>query len=98
MSTHLIAYWNHLRRPITNAATARDSITGEDLERTRVNLGLARIRGIEASLEFHVTPSWNVLVDYLYSEASELDNHTDPDLEGKRLTQVPWFSGTVGLR
>ena len=98
MSAHLTAYWNHLRRPITNAATARDPVTGEDLERTRVNLGRARVRGVEARLEYQLTPSWSIVTDYLYSEARVLGNHADPELEGKRLTQVPWFSGTVGLR
>jgi outer membrane receptor protein involved in Fe transport len=98
LSAHFTAYWNQLRRPISNTATARDPVTGEDLERTRVNLGLARIRGIEASFVYQVTPSWSIVTDYLYSEATVLDNLADPELEGKRLTQVPWFSGTIGVR
>src|SRR5262249_50650531 len=48
LSTRLTAYWNNLRHPIADVTTAHDPVTGEDSERSRVNLGLARIRGIEA--------------------------------------------------
>jgi outer membrane receptor protein involved in Fe transport len=98
LSAHLTAYWNNLRHPIANVVTARDPITGEDLERTRANLGHARVRGIEAEFEYQLTPRWSVTGSYLYSEARVLDNPSDPDLEGKRLTQVPWYGGTVGVR
>ncbi len=92
------AYWNNLRRPIANVTTAHDPITGEDAERTRVNLGLARIRGIEVESEYRLTPRWSLMGSYLYSEAQLLDSPLDPDLEGKRLSQVPWYGGTVGVR
>lgn len=94
----LTAYWNNVRRPIANVATAHDPITGEDAERTRVNLGLARIRGIEADVEYQLTPRWSLMGRYLYSEAQLLDSPLDHDLEGKRLTQVPRYGGTVGVR
>jgi len=98
LNTRLTAYWNNLRRPIANVTTAHDPTTGEDAERSRVNLGLARIRGIEAEIEYQLTPCWSLLGSYLYSEAQLLDSPQDRDLEGKRLTQVPWYEGTVGIR
>ena len=45
----LTAYWNNLRRPIANVTTAHDPTTGEDSERGRVNLGRARVGGVEGS-------------------------------------------------
>ncbi len=44
------------------------------------------------------TPHWSLLGSYLYSEAQVLDSPQDHDLEGKRLTQVPWYGGTRGVR
>ena len=35
---------------------------------------------------------------YLFSEARIIDAPQDRDLEGKRLTQVPFHSGTLGVR
>jgi len=98
LNTRLTAYWNNLRRPIANVTTAHDPTTGEDSERTRVNLGSARVRGIEADIEYQLTPRWSLSGSYLYSEAQLLDSPQDRDLEGKRLTQVPWYGGTVGIR
>jgi iron complex outermembrane recepter protein len=98
LNTRLTAYWNNLRRPIANVTTAHDPVTGEDSERTRVNLGSARVRGIEADIEYQLTPRWSLSGSYLYSEAQLLDSPQDRDLEGKRLTQVPWYGGTVGIR
>ncbi len=89
LSARLTAYWNNLRGVITTV--------GEDV-RTPVNLGLARIRGIEAELEYRLAPQWSLAGSYLYSEALIVDNPLDRDLEGKRLTQVPFHSGTIGVR
>ena len=92
------AYWNTIRHPIGNVSTARDPVTGEDTERTRENLGRARVRGIEADVQYSPTKQWSVVGGYLYSEAVLTSNPAEPDLEGKRLAQVPWHSGTVGIR
>jgi outer membrane receptor protein involved in Fe transport len=92
------AYWNTIRHPIGNISTARDPVTGEDSERTRANLGRARVRGVEADVQYQLTKQWSVIGGYLYSEAVLTSNPAEPDLEGKRLTQVPWHSGTVGIR
>jgi outer membrane receptor protein involved in Fe transport len=98
LNAGMTAYWNNLRRPIADVTTAHDPTTGDDLERSRVNLGLARVRGVEAAIEYQLTPHWSLLGSYLYSEAQVVDSPQDHDLEGKRLTQVPWYGGTVGVR
>jgi iron complex outermembrane receptor protein len=98
LTARLTAYWNEIKNPIANVTTAMDPVTGVDTERTRANLGQARVRGIEADLEYRVTSQWSVLGSYLYSEALITDNPLDPGLVGDRLTQVPWHSATVGVR
>jgi len=85
----LTAYWNNLRRPIANVTTAHDPTTGEDSEWGWVNLGRARVGGVEVDIAYQLTSSVSVLGRYLYSEAEVLDSPQDPELEGKRLTQVP---------
>ena len=89
LSARLTAYYNHLRDVITTV--------GEEV-RTPVNLGLARIWGIEADVEYRLNSQWSLLGSYLYSNARIVDAPQDRDLEGKRLTQVPFNSGTIGVR
>ena len=89
LTARLTGYINYLRDVIT--------VVGEDV-RIPVNLNLARIFGVEADVEYRLNSQWSLLGSYLYSEASIIDAPQDRNLEGKRLTQVPWHSGTVGVR
>lgn len=91
-------YWNNLKRPIGNIASAKDPLTGEDTERIRANIGQGRVRGIEVDASFQIAQDWSLTASYLYTEAKVIDNPADPDLIGKRLAQVPWHSATIGLR
>jgi outer membrane receptor protein involved in Fe transport len=101
----VIGYWNILHRPISNIVTATDPVTGADAERTRVNLGRARIRGYEVRANYDVTwlpwrawslyhPELHLGLDYLRSEATLTYNPPDATLEGRRLALVPWNTGT----
>ncbi len=98
LSARLTGYWNTLRDPISNVTTARDPLTGVDTERTRVNLGRARVRGFEVDLEYRLTVQWSVTAGYLFSEARLLESPRDRTLERRRLAQVPEDSATLGLR
>ena len=101
----LTGYWDILRKPIGNIVTATDPVTGADAQRTRVNLGRARIRGYEVKADYDVTsipwqrwsiyhPELRLGVDYLRSEATLTYNPPDATLEGRRLSLVPWNTGT----
>jgi iron complex outermembrane receptor protein len=89
LNARVTGYINYLRDVIT--------VVGEDV-RIPVNLDLARIFGVEADVEYRLNSQWSLAGSYLYSEASIIDAPQDRNLEGKRLTQVPWHSGTVGVR
>lgn len=89
LTARVTGYYNEVRDVITTV--------GEDV-RTPVNLDLARIFGVEADVEYRLTSQWSLIGSYLYSNARIIDSPQDPGLEGKRLTQVPFHSGTVGVR
>ena len=102
-------YWDYLHNPISNVVTATDPVTGEDAERTRENLGRARIRGYETDFEYdffwlnwlkwpEYHPSLQLKVGYLRSEATLTSSPPYPTLVGRRLSLVPWNTFDVGLR
>jgi outer membrane receptor protein involved in Fe transport len=101
------AYWDILHDPISNVVTAADPITGEDAERTRVNLGQARIRGYEIDATYSLPSVFFTTLSYLdpltftgsflESEATLVSNPPDPTLVGRRLALVPWQTINFGL-
>jgi iron complex outermembrane receptor protein len=104
----ITSYWDILHKPISNVVTAVNPLTGDDAQRTRENLGKARIRGYEIKFDYdtHVlnwhrwvryNPNLHLTVDYLRSEAKLVYNPPDPTLVGRRLSLVPWNTGTGQL-
>ena len=100
-------YWDILHDPISNVVTAANPITGNDSERTRVNLGRARIRGYELDAEYSLSSLLynaayldpiTITGSFLESEATLVSNPPDPTLVGRRLALVPWETINVGVR
>jgi iron complex outermembrane receptor protein len=100
-------YWDILHHPISNVVTASNPITGEDAERSRVNLGRARIRGYELDAEYSLSSllypttyldPFTITGSFLESEATLISNPPDPTLVGRRLALVPWQTINIGLR
>ena len=102
-------YWDYLHDPINNVVTASDPVTGADTQRTRENLGRARIRGYQADLQYDFDwinwyqwsgyhPKLSLTANYLRSEATLTSSPPDPTLVGRRLALVPWDTLSVGLR
>ena len=104
----MTGYWNVLHNPISNVVTAANPITGDDSERSRVNLGRARIRGYQIDLEYALPSLFfrgpsspdplTFTASFLESEATLVDNPPDPTLVGRRLTLVPWQTISLGLQ
>jgi outer membrane receptor protein involved in Fe transport len=80
-------FWNRLDDPITNVTIA-------DGMRQRQNLGYARIRGLEASVEHRWAPSLTSLAAYTLS-ANEVKG--SGRLDGKRLPQDPLHRASLVL-
>jgi len=93
-------YWNDVKDLIANVTlTTRlpDCPVGTTC-RQRQNLDLARIRGVETDLELRFGSTWRFLVSYLYTDARVVEASQQPDLEGKRLAQVPQNTVTGSIR
>jgi len=65
--------------------------------RQRQNLELARIQGLESELELRLGRDWRVIASYLFTDARVVDAPNQPQLEGKRLAQVPEHNVNLGV-
>jgi iron complex outermembrane receptor protein len=93
-SLQLGAFWNVLEDPIVNATLLQARADGAT--RQRQNLGRARIRGLEASLDVRPTAYLMASVSYTLVDA-RVTAAADPDLVGKRLPQDPVHRGRAAL-
>ncbi|HWQ70492.1 MAG TPA: TonB-dependent receptor, partial [Patescibacteria group bacterium] len=102
----LTAFWNEVKDPVVNVTKGVGQ--GAVMEpcgfvpvggvcRQRENLDRTRIRGIEAELEYHPLPRWAVSGSYLYNHTDVLSAPNQPELEGKRIAQVPRHQFTLKL-
>jgi len=63
----------------------------------RVNVGKARIRGLELALTQPLTPSLRLMANYTHLDTKILSNKGDPASEGKQLTSVPRHMANLAL-
>jgi outer membrane receptor protein involved in Fe transport len=100
VNTRLTAFWNEITDLVTNvtlSAPLPDCPTGTTC-RQRQNLDLARVRGIEAELEFRPAKSWRVLATYVFLDTRVAAASQQRSLEGLRLPQVPEHGITLAVR
>jgi outer membrane receptor protein involved in Fe transport len=90
-NTRLTAFWNEITDLVTNVtlSTPLPDCPAGTTCRQRQNLELARVRGIEAELEFRPAKSWRVLATYVFLDARVAAAPQQRSLEGLRLPQVP---------
>ncbi|MBI2882994.1 MAG: TonB-dependent receptor [Candidatus Methylomirabilis oxyfera] len=102
----LTAFWNEVKDPVVNVTKGIGQGAAIDpcgfvpaggVCRQRQNLDRTRIRGIEAELEYHPFPRWAVSGSYLYNHTEVVSAPNQPDLEGKRIAQVPRHQFTLKL-
>ncbi len=101
------AFWNRVDGPIANVTLAEAPSSGVIAPcgfvpaggscRQRQNLGETRILGFEAEVRTRLADFWNVSASYLYSEGEITDSPNQPELEGKRIAQVPGHQLTFGV-
>ena len=65
--------------------------------RQRQNLGETRILGVEAEAGFRPNGLWEVSIGYLHSDGEIIEAPAQPDLEGKRIAQVPTHQLSLAL-
>lgn len=98
-------FWNDLRDAVGNVTLVRGPgsfplfgfVPANGVGRQRLNLDRARVRGVELSARYALSPRLTVQADYLYNDAFVRRAAVAPALIGKRLAQVPRQSATVAL-
>jgi outer membrane receptor protein involved in Fe transport len=101
----LTAFWNEVEDPIANVTIGAGPgtispcgfVPAGGVCRQRQNLDRTRIRGIEAELEYHPYVSWTFSGSYLFNDTEVLSAPSQPELEGKRIAQVPKHQFTLKL-
>ena len=99
----LTAFWNEVEDPVANVTIGAGPgtvapcgfVPAGGVCRQRQNLGRTRIRGIEAELEYRPHAHWTVSGSYLFNDTEVLSAPNQPELEGKRIAQVPKNQFTV---
>ncbi|HUF92530.1 MAG TPA: TonB-dependent receptor, partial [Candidatus Limnocylindria bacterium] len=100
LDARVTGFWTEVTDIIANvtlAAPLPDCPPGTTC-RQRQNLDRARVRGVEADVEYRPARHWRLGAGYLFSDARVASAPQQPALEGKRLAQVPEHSGSVSVR
>lgn len=101
----LTGFWNELKDPIANVTIGSGPgtvvpcgfVPAGGVCRQRQNLDRSRIRGVEAVLEYRPDTSWVASASYLFNDTEVLSAPNQPELEGKRIAQVPQHQLTLKL-
>lgn len=90
-------YWNRLEDAVANLTLGPGPglvgpcgfVPDGGLCRQRGNLERSRVAGIEAELRYRAGGAWEVTASSLATDAEVREARSQPELEGKRLAQVP---------
>ncbi|NOJ79147.1 TonB-dependent receptor [Myxococcus xanthus] len=95
LTTRVTGFWNVLDDPITNVTLEQPLPDGAS--RQRENLGQARVRGVEASVDWKLARQWTALLAYTFVDPVVTRSPGQPGLVGKQLAQDPRHRGTAIL-
>ncbi len=84
-------FWNRVRDPVANITL---EVTPELITRQRQNLGSTRAAGFEAESTMQVTRWLSMRAAYQFAHSVVTSFTADPQLEGKRVPQVPRHTGS----
>jgi len=101
----LTAFWNEVEDPVANVTKGTGPgtvapcgfVPAGGVCRQRQNLGRTQIRGVEAELEYRPFVPWTLSGSYLFNDTEVLSAPNQPELEGKRIAQVPEHQFTLKL-
>ena len=71
--------------------------SGNNILQQRQNLGLTRVRGVQADVEWRFSPLARLSAAYVYNDAVVREFEASPALVGKELPQVPRHRATLQL-
>jgi outer membrane receptor protein involved in Fe transport len=93
LTARVTGFWNVLDDAITNVTLAEPLPDGAT--RRRENLGRARVRGVEAGLDWRLSRQWTALLAYTFVDPTVTLALGQPELVGKQLAQDPRHRGTA---
>lgn len=86
-------FWNDIEDMISY----RTEIIDGNTHRVKTNAGKVRTYGLEFEAEQRVTDWLSLWGNYTYTHARVLENETDPESEGKKLTGIPEHMFNLGV-
>jgi outer membrane receptor protein involved in Fe transport len=97
-------FWNELTDAVGNVTLYRGPgtfpivgfVPAGGVGRQRLNLDRVRVRGLELSAQWTVSPTLALRADWLANDATVEEASAAPALVGKQLAQVPEQSGSFG--
>lgn len=95
LTARVTGFWNELAEPITNVTLEQPLPDGS--RRQRQNLGRARVRGVETSVDWRLARHWTALLAYTFVDSEVRQAPGAPELVGKQLAQDPAHRGTALL-
>jgi outer membrane receptor protein involved in Fe transport len=93
VTARVTGFWNELEEPITNVTLEAPLPDGS--QRQRQNLGRARVRGVETSVDWRVSRRWTALLAYTFVDSEVRKAPGALELVGKELAQDPAHRGTA---
>ena len=101
----LTGFWNEVSDPIANVTIGSGPgpvapcgfVPEGGVCRQKQNLDEARVRGLESEVFVALAKSWSTSASYLFDDAEVTDAAAQPDLEGKRIAQVPKHQASMRL-
>ncbi len=93
VTARVTGFWNELEEPITNVTLEAPLPDGS--QRQRQNLGRARVRGVETSVDWRVSRDWTALLAYTFVDSEVREAPGAVELVGKQLAQDPSHRGTA---
>nr|WP_223750672.1 MULTISPECIES: TonB-dependent receptor [unclassified Myxococcus] len=91
LTARVTGFWNVLEDPITNVTLPGNA------GRQRQNLGRARVRGVEASVDWRLSRRWTALLAYTFVDPTVTEAPGQPELVGRQLAQDPRHRGAASL-
>lgn len=98
-------FWNEISDPIANVTIGSGPgtvapcgfVPEGGVCRQKQNLDHARVRGVESEILVALEKSWSTSVSYLFDDAEVTSASAQPDLEGRRIAQVPKHQASARL-
>ena len=105
LSLRLTAFWNRIEDPVANVTLGTGPgqvepcgfVPAGGLCRQRAHLGRVEVAGAEAEASLRPAPRWRLSLAALVEETEVESAPAQPELEGRRLPQVPRYNVVLAI-